>query len=385
MMLQQMRDIPLFEHFSEDQLEHLSGLGTEMEMDAGGIVLREGAPAGGLYVLLEGEMEIVKRLAGQDILLATRGPGVFVGEISLLTNAPPMATVRLTKPSRLLKFEASLFREALDASPTLRLLLSTMVERLRNTETLVHQHEKLSALGKLAAGLAHELNNPASAGMRAATQLPEVFGVIQRLALKLNQFNLSTAQLESLMQFQNELSHFRSSSTSVDPLVQSDREEELTGWLESQEISDGWQFASTLVTAGVTVSTLEMLLNKVGPEAFPEVLTWLQSALQAETLLRTLQESTTRIFELIRTVKAYSYMDQTPQQDVDVHDGLENTLAILGFKLKNIAVHRDYDHSLPRISVYGSELNQVWTNLIDNAIDALDGTTDPQNLDSHLA
>jgi len=373
-MLRELREIPLFASFSDEQLACLDGLGTEVYLSDDDVLFKEGDSAKGLYILLDGEMQITKHIGEQETVLATYQRGAFVGEISMLTGAPHNATVYATKPSRFLKYESNLFREALNTSPILAVILSTMAERLRDTESLVQQHEKLSALGKLSAGLAHELNNPASAALRASKQLPERLAVLQSFVLKFNRLHLTADQLEFLMQFQNKLLERVAQRELLDPLEQSDREELLAAWIENQGIDDGWRFAPMLVQAGLDSDGLEALQARMGEDGFGEALTWLEGVLTVSGLLHTVEQSTSRISELIKAVKAYSYMDQTPIQEVNIHEGIESTLTILGHKIKHISVIREYARDLPRITVYGSELNQVWTNIIDNAVDAMDTT-----------
>src|SRR4051794_32628511 len=249
-MYQKMREMHIFANVSDRELRTLLNVGMEFALNAGETLLHEGDSAKGLYVLLEGDLEVSKRLGDQEIVLAHTEPGSFVGEISLLTGQPLTASVRATVPSRLLRYEADLF-EAFKASPVAQLLLSTMSERLKHTAAQVQQHEKLAALGKLSAGLAHELNNPASANLRAAKQLPDTLAILQTFLLKLNQIGLNSAQMEYLIDFQATVMERAASTTILDPLSQSDREEELTSWLDSAGVVDGWKLAPMLIKAGL--------------------------------------------------------------------------------------------------------------------------------------
>jgi signal transduction histidine kinase len=372
-MYMALREIPLFDSFTDAELQHLASLGKEIKLKAGEMLIREGDPPKGLFVLLEGNVEVYKQIGGQPVHLNKIEIGSFVGEISLLTGAASMASVRAVTECRFFSLEVRVFQDALNTSPTLNLLLSTMSQRLRATESRIQQHEKLSALGKLSAGLAHELNNPAAANLRAAKQLPETMATLKSMVVRLNQSSLSHNQLAFLNSLQEELIARAAEQQFLDALTQSDREDELSQWMDAHEVNNGWELAPMLVSAGITVEDFETLRDNVGDDALGDALTWIESTLTAADLLRIIEQSSTRISELVKAVKAYSYMDQSPQQEVDIHAGIENTLVILGHKLKNIRITRNYDRSLPRITVFGSELNQVWTNLIDNAVDAMEG------------
>jgi len=252
-------------------------------------------------------------------------------------------------------------------------MVTTMAERLRTTEMMVQQQEKLSGLGKMAAGLAHELNNPASASLRAASQLPDKITTLQKLTLKLSQLGLSPDQTRYLTDFQQQLLERTKKPVILDSLEQSDLEEALTGWMDEQGVGESWVLAPTFVAAGVGADELTELQEQVGAENLDDALNWLEGMIGVLDLVKMVESSSTRIVDLIKSVKSYSYMDQSPMQEVDIHEGLESTLTMLRHKLRNVEVTRQYDRTLPHITVYGSELNQVWTNLIDNAVDAMDG------------
>ncbi|MFN8530480.1 MAG: ATP-binding protein [Anaerolineae bacterium] len=371
-MVTDLRQLRIFADFNDDELACFTTPGYEYNVDSGAILCNEGDPPKGLFVLLDGELEIVKQIGGEERLLAVMQPGSFIGEISLLTGLEHTATARATQPSRLLRFEASQF-EGVQENPVIALLLRTMAERLRNTEQSVQQHQKLSALGKISAGMAHEINNPAAASLRAAEELPHKVEAQQSALLELSMQGLSPDQFGALRTLHDDWIVRAAKPNNLSPLARGDREDALATWMDERGIESAWGIAPMLVAANVTEAELDRLEQLIGTEALPAALSWLENSLTVSELIRTLNASSSRIVELVRAVKAYSYMDQSPIQDVNIHDGIENTLMILGHKLKYIHVVRDYDPNLPRVTVYGSELNQVWTNIIDNAIDALDG------------
>lgn len=384
MLQDELRRLPVFSNFSDEQLACLRDAGQPLTLEQGELLFSEGEPAQGLFVLLEGTLEISKTIGGQKVILSNAGAGVFVGEISLLTDAPHNATARMLTPGCVLKFDVSLFDD-LKASPVAALLLSTMADRLRATESIVQQHEKLSSLGRMSAGLAHELNNPASASLRAAKQLPETLSTLQSLVFRLNDLNLSREQFQYLAVLQDTLMRRAASPKVMDTLEQSDREQELADWMDVQGIEAGWRIAPVLVQADVTTDELDALYEKLGDGALNEALTWLEGMLMVIGLVRMIDTSTTQIADLVKAIKAYSYMDQGAIQEIDLHEGLENTLTMLRHKLRNVTVTREYDHSIPKVTAYGGELNQVWTNLIDNAVDAMGGTGTLQVRTSHDA
>jgi len=372
-MEDRLRHAPAFADLPDDKFAEIMKMASEVSFPKETTVIEEGADAKGLYVLVDGELTVTKWIRGRSVTLNRLEPVTFVGEISVMTGFPPMATVRTVTDARLLFFDIRLFREIFAKTPLVGILLSTMAERLRRMEAAVRQEEKLTALGRLSAGLAHELNNPAAASVRAARQLPDVLLRLQALAFQLNELKLSPEQLAHLTARQEEVMARMSQPDRLDPLERSDREELVAAWIEAHGVDQGWQLAPMLVRAQITVDELNDLKAALGGEALDHALVWLEGMITVVDVLNTIAQSSERIHHLVSAIKAYSYMDQSPVQEIDIHQGLENTLTILGHKLRSIEVIREYDPALPRLTAHGSQLNQVWTNLIDNAIDALDG------------
>ena len=241
-------------------------------------------------------------------------------------------------------------------------------------EVALRQSEKLATLGKLSAGMAHELNNPAAAAQRGAAQLLMKFSAIQQGIIELAKLNLSSEQLNKLSWFDKQIQEQAKRPVLMDALIRSDREIELQSWLEEQDIENAWEIAPTLVGLGYGPSELTSLAEEYTHSQFQILISWLECTYTIYSLLEEISLGAGRISEIVKALKSYTYLDQAPTQSVQIHEGLENTLVILRSKLKQgIIVHRQYDPELPTIQAYGSELNQVWTNLIDNAIDAMNG------------
>lgn len=366
--------IPLFAGIPDDKLSSLEA-GNIIEAPAGTTLTAEGQPSIFFYALMEGEVRITRTYDRQTVLMKVNKPGNYFGEIMLLLNIPALATVRVTKPARLFQLdEAGFWQMMTHCRAIAREVFTAAATRMRNVEGYTQQREKLASLGTMAAGLAHELNNPAAAARRAATHLDETANTAQLILSRLSRY-LTADDWQRLLNTELKAGDHIAGVSPLDHLARSDCEQVVAQWLEDRGVAQAWDLAPTFVAAGFTPASLTEMVERLPAAAQSDALAWFEARLNIRLLVKQIGQSTNRIVELVKAIKSYSYMDQAPVQEVDVHEGLESTLTMLGYKLKNITLVREYDRSIPRVTAYGGELNQVWTNLIDNAIDAIDGSS----------
>jgi signal transduction histidine kinase len=374
----ELRGCFLFESLTDEQLDWLVAHGTVETHDAGIDVYDQNEAAESFYVLLEGEIQLVKRLDGTDVVLTTADqPGAYAGAtrafISASGDQSYASSLRAVTRARLFKLRADDFAYVLKTwFPMAVHLLDGLFLGLTNAEALVGQRDKLIALGALSAGLAHELNNPAAAEVRAAealgTRLQDARGAMLSMAPRLTKDAFKT-----LLDLLSEAVERARSAPNLSTLEAGDREDALAERLQAVGVEDAWELAPVLTSAGLEEAWLDRVIGCAG-ETAPEAIRWLSAALDIEGLVGEIRTSAGRISELVAAMKDYSHLDKAPFDSIDVHDGLESTLIILGHKLKKgVEVVRNYDRSLPKVCAQAGELNQVWTNLIDNAIDAMDG------------
>ena len=374
----ELRTLFLFEKLSDEQLRRLCHEG-HVELIEPGPVFAEGDPARCLYVLIEGTVITSRRVSGDDIEVSrTSQPGVYAGAyMAYVGDRLPqvyMNSVRVTVPSRFFVLGADCFAQIMNEwFPMAVHLLEGMFTGSQKTREVVGQRERLLALGSLTAGLTHELNNPAAAAVRATSSLRErVAGMRSKLRM-LAAGKYDRATMEALVDLQQRAAERVAKAPQLDPIEASDKEDEVSDWLEDHGCSEAWQLAPVFVQGGLYTDWLDQVQATVGDDMLEPALRWLNYTVETELLMNEIEDSTTRVSTLVGAAKQYSQLDRAPFQVVDVHDLLSSTLLMMSAKLKGITVNKQYDKTLPKIPAYAAELNQVWTNLIDNAEQAMDG------------
>lgn len=381
--VEDLRGLFLFEHLSEDQLAWLVAHGQVETHHAGAQVLREGQPATCFYVLLAGTVTLSRVIGGQRVEThRTDHRGAYFGATQAYLGADVEArtvyqmTADAVTDVRLYQLPAhdfgAMFRSWF---PMAIHLLEGLFFGMRNTERIVSQRERLLALGSLSAGLTHELNNPAAAAVRATGALRErVAGMRHKLAL-LASGSLDPATLPVLVKLQESAVERVAKAPKLGPMETADLEDEVTDWLDAHGVGGGWDLAPVLVAGGLDVDWLDRAAAVCPETATEAAVRWLAYTVETETLMNEIEDATTRVSTLVGAAKQYSQVDRAPFQVVDVHELLDSTLVMLGGKLRDgVRVVKDYDRSLPPLPAYPAELNQVWTNLVDNAVAAMDGT-----------
>jgi signal transduction histidine kinase len=374
-----LRELFLFEALSDDQLAWIADHGWVAEAPAGTVVLREGETAEVLVLLLDGEVRLTQRV-GRDEVEVNRSTrvGAYAGAMRAFVKDDTAhrytTTLHLVVDSRLFVLAADCFVELMETHFPMALhLLDGMFVGMRNTQEAVGRREQLLALGALTAGLTHELNNPAAAAVRAASGLRERVGAMRHKLAKLADDKIDRELLRKLVAIQEEAVQTAAKAPELSALEASAREDEITDWLDEHNITDGWDLAPIFVAAGTTDECLNKLAGGSPPELLPAALHWLASALETENLLSEITDSVTRISTLVGAAKQYSHMDRTPYEPVDLHLGLKSSLMLMAGKAEGLTIVKEFDRDLPPVPAYPAELNQVWTNLLDNAIQAMGG------------
>lgn len=366
-----LRGVSLFADLDDGDLARLRGSCPEIQLARGELLFTEGDPGDAAYVLASGEIEVFKTTAGREVLLAAGGGSRLIGEMALLLDEPRNASVRARTPATLIRLSQEQLQAVLTSSPSAAMaMLDVMIERLRSTQSKLKQDDRMVQLGTLTAGLAHELNNPAAAVERGAEHLARAFTAAadaQRIALSAGVDLTDDRAAESLAAVRT-AARARRDLSALDRL---DREQSLTSWLEEHHIDESWLLAPALAGAGIEPAQLDAIADVYEADAAAALLRLLAAEYEVASLLHQIAEGASRMSAIVKALKSYAYLDQAPQQEIRVTDGLEDTLLILSHKLGSITVERAYEDDLPPIMAYGSELNQVWTNLLDNAAYAI--------------
>ena len=364
--------VPAFADLPEDQIAWFISQSQEMNLKAGDVYSRQGDPADAMFVILEGQLQGRGELGGETFVF-NLGPGDVTGVLPFSRMQQFTVNGRAETDSRALRFPAALFPDLVQKMPELtKRLVGLMSDRIRETTRREQQRNRLASLGKLSAGLAHELNNPASAAKRAASQLRDTLKKIRDASLELGKSDLTAAQKSEIEKL--EASFTQQDVVPPDALTISDLEDQIDSLLRSHGQNDLWQLAAALARRSIKPEVLESLFANFDGKTARAALVRIAASAEIASLVHEIESSTSRISDLVGAIKEYTHMDQAPVQNVDLVRSLETTLTILNHKLKQgVTVHRDYQRIPLLVNSFGSELNQVWTNIIDNAIDAMGG------------
>ena len=377
-MLDFLKKVGLFSDLSEEDLIHLAEGVRELELAKGEELFAEGTPGHEAYVIKSGDVEVVKRSGDNELLIAVRGPGEVIDEIALIEDTPRSASIRARTDSVICAINKEGIDHLISSSATAaRSMYYTVLERLKGTETMLRQSERMAQLGLLTAGVAHELSNPAAAVGSGAGDLSGAIQSLIEAQAELGGIECSDAQEQQIRELKSRVELRASDAQELDALASSDLEFTLEGWLKDHGLQDAWEFAPVIVKLQFDVKELDHLVNDFGADNVPAIVRWLTTSYTVHNLLYEIEQGVTRVSEILKALRFYSYPEQAQIQEVNIHEGIDSTLLILRSRLKTgISVHREYAGDLPQIEGYGGELNQVWTNIINNAADALDDRGD---------
>lgn len=374
----QLRELFIFDGLTDAQLTRLCRDGEMLTREAG-VLCREGEPAAFFYVLLDGEIALSKRSGDRDIdIWRASRPGSYCGAWSAFLLDEDLTyenTATLTRPSRLFALEARAFGTFLQTEfPMATHLLVGHSHGRLHQRRILGPHDRLVALGQLTAGLTHELNNPAAAAVRAASELRDRIGGMRQRLADLADGTVAPGAVRSLVELQERVAELAAKSCDLSPVEKSDLEEALGEWLDAHSVTDAWEYGAVFAEAGLDVDWMERISASIDGTSVPldRAVRWLSCTIETELLLNEIADATKRISVLVGQAKEYSQLDRAPHDLVDVHDLLESTLTMMSHRLgPDVAVVRDFDAGLPRLACFPAELNVVWTNLIGNALDAM--------------
>jgi signal transduction histidine kinase len=368
-----LRAVPILSSLKDDELHCIEGI-QEVHIAKDEVLVRQGEIAHYFWILLDGELRIFHVVGGvEDLMLGTIEAGNAFGELPLLANIPNAANVQATMPCRLLQLDEDQFWNLMTTCPQVRkAILGNMASRFQRLQSITVQQEKMASLGTLAAGLMHELNNPGSAARRAASQLRENLMRMHELSLKFKERDLNKEQKQCMLDLQKQALGVKQ-PLMMNSLEQSDAEEALAEWMESAHIESAWKMAPTLVSIGMDATKLEQVQHDFEGPLLSDALSWLDALASSMQLVGTIEESIGRVTDLVYAVKSYAYEGKGQKQTIDINNSIHATLVILGHKLreKEIVLEKEFAADLPPLQSECSGLNQIWTNLLDNAIDAV--------------
>ncbi|GAC1364054.1 MAG: ATP-binding protein [Acidobacteriaceae bacterium] len=373
-LLQELREVPILSTLSQKDMQCLGELHL-VRLQKGEVILKQGEAAHFYWIVLGGTLELyMKHPDGQEQVHYELTRGLAFGELPLLANIPNAVSVRASSECRMLRLDEAAFWNLMTVCPEVRKgILQNMAVRLQKLQNGLLQQEKMASLGMMAAGLMHELNNPGSAARRAASQLRENLARMHALSVKFSRSELSREQKQCIWELQEEAMRPRE-PVRMNSLEQSDAEEALAEWMERAEIANAWKMAPTLVAIGINAKDLECARAQFPGETLADALSWMEAMVSSVQLVTTIEESIGRVSDLVHAVKMYAYEGKGKKQLVDVNESVHATLVILGHKLreKQITVEKELAAGLPPVVSMCTGLNQIWTNLLDNAIDAVE-------------